>query len=275
MTAKKRLQVPLEKMRRMMRERPGEAPDEFEPEEQPPPEAKTHHFLVNGRFREERLEDLSEDVFSITAEPAEHVDLIPFVRQQVGLRLMNWHSSQGDPIYAVGSTYFDERGAYRIYPQMSVLESARSRLETLYRKEHEQEAKQELDVLREWLDWELQQAKMVNNPRQNHGHVSVVAVRFSDGTEHEVEDAVELDELEHEHGYFVGATLRSGRSTQKAFWGEWARKGQWPRSMEDVVAWFNTIEHFTDEQLRAVSRVWQTVARPSNGSAHHRPVARA
>ena len=154
-------------------------PYEFEPTEQPPPEAKAHHFVVNGSFHEEPLEELSDDVLSITTEPAEYQELIPFVRQQVGLRLMNWHASQNDPIYAVGSTYFSEHGAYRIYPQVSVLERAHSTLETLARKERGREAKQELAVLLDWLGWELGVAKLVNNPARNHGHVSVVAVRFA------------------------------------------------------------------------------------------------
>lgn len=30
-------------------------------------------------------------------------------RTELGLRLMNWHSSQNDPIYAVGSLFFDDQ----------------------------------------------------------------------------------------------------------------------------------------------------------------------
>jgi hypothetical protein len=254
MATKKRRPIDaLARVQRLEREHEDQ-PYEFEPTEQPPPEVQKHHFVVNGSFREEPLEELSDDVLAVTNEPAENLDLVPFVRQQIGLRLMNWHASQDDSIYAVGSTYFDEHGAGRIYPQVAVLQRAHSELETLARKERGREAKRELAVILEWLGWELVQAKMVNNPEGNHGQVSVVTVRFGDGSEHEVEDAVELEELTHEHGRFMGATLRRGRSAQKAFWGEWSRK-RWPRSMEDLAAWFDLIEHFNDDQLRALSRI--------------------
>lgn len=41
-------------------------------------------------------------------------------RWALGLRLQSWHSSSGDPIYAVGSYYFSDT----VYPQKDVVEDA-------------------------------------------------------------------------------------------------------------------------------------------------------
>lgn len=262
MASKKRQPVSLERVRRMEREY-QEAPYKFDPEEQPPPDVKPHHFAVNG-FNEESLEELRDDVDVVILEPEENQELEPFVRQQVGYRLMNWHRGMWDPVYAVGSTYFSESGAFHIYPKLEVLQQARDQVENdLQSGRYDEEAEEELRIIAQWLDWDLERSKMVKNPRQNHGHITVVMVEFTDGTMHEVEDAVELRELAHEHGRFSRAALRSGRSSQKAFWGEWSRRANWPRTIEDVEAWFDSMEHFDDATLAAVNRVWKQAPRQS------------
>jgi hypothetical protein len=46
-------------------------------------------------------------------------------RRELGLRLMNWHSSMSDPIYAVGSFYFSGD----VYPSKEVVEDCLSNLQ--------------------------------------------------------------------------------------------------------------------------------------------------
>lgn len=48
----------------------------------------------------------------------------PTRRMNIGLKMQNWHSSQGDPVYAVGSFYF----ANQEYPERAVVEAARRNL---------------------------------------------------------------------------------------------------------------------------------------------------
>ncbi len=272
MATKKKQPSTLSRVARMEREYQDKR-YEFEPTEQPAPEAKRHHFAVNGNFVEEDLDELRSDVDSILVDARENADVIPFVRQQIGLHMMNWHSSQGDPIYAVGSTYFSERGAFAPYQQLAILESARSNLERDLRREkaHPQEefpdAVDELEIILDWLGWEIGLEKMVNNPRRNPG--TSVIVEFADGATHEVRDTVELEELAHEHGKLVNAVLRQGRSTQKAFWGEWSRQ-RWPRTIADVAAWFDSIERFDDAALRAVSRIWHALPPPRTSRHENR-----
>lgn len=268
MASKKRQQpISLDRVRRMEREY-QEAPYEFDPEDQPPPEAKPHHFAVNG-FNQESLEELRDDVDSVILEPEENQDIEPFVRQQIGYRMINWHRNMGDPVYYVGSTYFSEKGAFQVYPDLEVLQRAMTHIEKdLHSDRYDEECQEELEVIAQWLGWELERSKMVSNPRQNHGNVTVVMVEFVDGTMHEVNDSVELRELEHEHGRFSRAALRTGRSSQKAFWGEWSRRANWPRTIEDVEAWFDSMEHFDDSTLAAVNRVWKQAPRQSMRPRH-------
>lgn len=41
-------------------------------------------------------------------------------REELGERMLNWHASMSDPIYAVGSYYLDDR----IYPEQDVVQGA-------------------------------------------------------------------------------------------------------------------------------------------------------
>ncbi len=154
-TKKKRLVSALSKVRRMERE--YEEPEyDFDPEDQPEPEARPHHFAVNGRFNEQSIEELYDDVISCVYDPQENEDIIPFTRQQVGFKMLNWHGGQGDPVYAVGSTYFDERGAFSIYPDVDILKTARSHLKSDLRKTRKKADRAELATIIMWLDWEIQ-----------------------------------------------------------------------------------------------------------------------
>jgi hypothetical protein len=139
---------------------------EFEPTEQPEPEAKAHHFAVNPSFREQHLDELEEDVSSTVDDTDGDESLVPFVRQQVGLRMLHWHSGQGDPIYAVGSFYYYGDP----YPLLNVMMAAESRLDTLWNQaKSRSEEKRELGLILNWLRWEIAQASGVNN---NPGEVN-------------------------------------------------------------------------------------------------------
>ena len=48
----------------------------------------------------------------------------PHDRQSVGIHLLDWHSSGGDPIYAVGSFYLDGE----VYPDVEVVREALSNI---------------------------------------------------------------------------------------------------------------------------------------------------
>lgn len=48
-------------------------------------------------------------------------------RKKIGLAMQNWHSSMGDPIYAVGSYYFSDME----YPKREVVEEARDSIESM------------------------------------------------------------------------------------------------------------------------------------------------
>jgi hypothetical protein len=159
MATKKKYPSSIARIRRMSEE--YEEPEyEFEPTEQPEPEAKAHHFAVNPSMREQDLQELEEDVDSTTYDPQENRELIPFVRQQVGIRMLHWHSGQGDPIYAVGSFYFEGDP----YPRLDVMTAAESRLDTLWNQHQSRsEEKRELGVILNWLRWEIAQSQSVNN----------------------------------------------------------------------------------------------------------------
>lgn len=74
-------------------------------------------------------------------------------RKKIGVVMHLWHGSMGDPIYAVGSYYYDDR----VYPKKSVVEDALSSIESMIpraaRGEHgwtRQDAKQ-LEVIAKYL----------------------------------------------------------------------------------------------------------------------------
>ena len=49
-----------------------------------------------------------------------------FELRDIGEKLQHWHASQGDPIYAVGSFFFDGDD----YPDLDVVAQAKARLES-------------------------------------------------------------------------------------------------------------------------------------------------
>lgn len=166
MATKKPKPSSLARIRRMSAE--YEEPEyNFEPTEQPEPEAKSHHFAVNPSFREQDIDELEQDVEITVVDPGENADLVPFVRQQVGLRMLHWHSGQGDPIYAVGSFYCDGDP----YPRLDVMVAAESRLDTLWNQSKSRtEDKKELGIILNWLRWEIAQAQSVNNNPEERGY---------------------------------------------------------------------------------------------------------
>jgi hypothetical protein len=132
----------------------------FDPEVPPSTPAKPHHFAINARAERQDLDELENDIDGALYSPEEYRELIPFIRQQVGILMLDWHSGQGDPVYAVGSFYFEGDP----YPRLDVMETAESRLDTLWRltKSRSQD-KRELGLVLNWLRWEIAQAKSVNN----------------------------------------------------------------------------------------------------------------
>lgn len=243
----------------------------FDPEEPPERYAAPHHFAVNPAAREYELGELAEEVDSVIADPEEHEDIIPFTRQQVGLKMMHWHAGQGDPVYAVGSTFYVGE-----VTDLNTMLSAQSHLEDpiLARGlEFNADDQEELQVILRWLEFEIENAKMVNNPdeegfeenpgddlEENHGHVTSVEVTFVDGYKKTVSDSQTLGRLAKGHGGIKSAYLVEGEQYQREFWNTWREK--WPRVERDIADWFNTLEHLTEDALEVVSKFASMVRHP-------------
>ncbi len=132
----------------------------FDPEVPPAAQAKPHHFAINPPNDRQDLDELESDIDGALYSPGEYRELIPFIRQQVGILMLDWHSGQGDPIYAVGSFYYSGDP----YPRLDVMETAESRLDTLWHSAKSRSRdKRELGLVLNWLRWEIAQAKSVNN----------------------------------------------------------------------------------------------------------------
>lgn len=135
----------------------------FDPETPPSTPAKPHHFAINPPRERQDLDELQNDIDGALYSPEEYRELVPFIRQQVGILMLDWHSGQGDPIYAVGSFYFGGDP----YPRLDVMETAESRLDTLWHQtKSRSREKRELGLVLNWLRWEIAQAKAVNNNRR-------------------------------------------------------------------------------------------------------------
>lgn len=78
------------------------------------------------------------------------IEIEGFDMGEVGLKMLNWHSSGGDPIYAVGSYFF----AGRDYPKRETVEDAIANLERDYRNPafSEPESREELAFLIDSLE---------------------------------------------------------------------------------------------------------------------------
>lgn len=77
-------------------------------------------------------------------------DESPIGRRQLGLLMHNWHASQGDPIYAVGSFYYSGD----VYPRKEIVEDALREVEILQPKFRRRE-RAELEVIAEGLRYYL------------------------------------------------------------------------------------------------------------------------
>jgi hypothetical protein len=136
---------------------------EFEPTLQPRVVAKPHHFAINAAAERQDLDELENDIDGALYSPEEYRELVPFIRQQVGYLMLDWHGGQGDPIYAVGSFYYGGDP----YPRLDVMEAAESRLNTLWGlTKSRSRDKRELGLILNWLRWEIAQKKTVNNNRR-------------------------------------------------------------------------------------------------------------
>ncbi len=132
----------------------------FDPEVPPSTPAKPHHFAINPPRERQDLDELESDIDGALYSPEEYRELIPFIRQQVGILMLDWHSGQGDPVYAVGSFYFGGEP----YPRLDVMETAEVRLSNLWGlTKSRSRDKRELGLVLNWLRWEIAQAKSVNN----------------------------------------------------------------------------------------------------------------
>lgn len=151
----------LERVRRMQyehtqREKP------FDPETASaryPVRASAHHFAVNPDISED-LDEFYDDFVGVQDEAAMgelggETSSLPFVRQKAGLLMQHWHSSQNDPVYAVGSFYFEGKQ----YPDTEIVSDAKERLENIvefHADEYEGDDIRELQMLVEFLEWDLQ-----------------------------------------------------------------------------------------------------------------------
>lgn len=76
-------------------------------------------------------------------------------RKAIGEKLCHWHSSMGDPIYAVGSFYLSDKE----YPDPTIVKSARDSLKNSRERPHESWSKEdlaELDEIIAYLDGVLE-----------------------------------------------------------------------------------------------------------------------
>ncbi len=92
--------------------------------------------------------------------------------QLIGTKMHNWHSSGGDPIYAVGSYYYTAKP----HPSAEMTERALGEVDNLLRGEHEPKDTKELQQIRTYLKADLKSRAVAGrqeNPSRPH-HLTVV-----------------------------------------------------------------------------------------------------
>ena len=108
---------------------------------------------------DEELEQFESDVTSLESDPEdafeEEVGMYPFVRHDAGERMLHWHRSGNDPVYAVGSFYLSDQD----YPKRSVVTRALASLQEALEEpddDWDDDDLLELETLTRFLQWQLE-----------------------------------------------------------------------------------------------------------------------